>query len=387
MKFEIESKELKKLLEKATPVIDKRAAIPILKSILLESKDNILSASTTNMDQFLKVQTEVFNSIEDGTIVIDESEVAIITKLSGTLTIETISEFEAIVSNGKKSITIKLNNTEDFPKFPESTQDYNIFIKESAFTKSINKLFTFTTFDNDYNKMMQAYNININKQYIEALDGHRIGINDIEITQGTNNNITSLKVHNSVNKQLKKVLSNKSDCNINITLDKHYVFINGKDFTYIQREIEGDYFKVDQMLFTDYEFRVDMDKKELMEIAKFNQDMLKKDTDIKKPMILAFNPEAKEQYSYMNTGKHVATDKFEIDKIESTKDLTIGFNPLFIYEALNCIDDDNITITSLNASNKAPILISGDNERYLILPVNIAELDILAIKSKINRAA
>ena len=60
----------------------------------------------------------------------------------------------------------------------------------------------------------------------------------------------------------------------------------------------------------------------------------------------------------------------EIDISKDGQDITIGFNPRFLIDALRVIDDETITVYMVNP--KAPCIIKNDTETYiyLILPVN-----------------
>ena len=61
----------------------------------------------------------------------------------------------------------------------------------------------------------------------------------------------------------------------------------------------------------------------------------------------------------------------DIDIHKEGRDLTIGFNPRFILDALRVIDDEAIDIYLVNP--KAPCFIRDEQQQYiyLILPVNI----------------
>lgn len=63
----------------------------------------------------------------------------------------------------------------------------------------------------------------------------------------------------------------------------------------------------------------------------------------------------------------------EIDIVKEGKDITIGFNPKFLIDALKVIEDETITMYLMNP--KAPCFIRDDEETYtyLILPVNISQ--------------
>ncbi|MFA6662314.1 MAG: hypothetical protein WCS56_04710, partial [Bacilli bacterium] len=107
--------------------------------------------------------------------------------------------------------------------------------------------------------------------------------------------------------------------------------------------------------------------KELMDIAKFDMDI--KDKDDKKPLILNYDKESDSTHIYFNNGKNKTLDKLETKETNINKDFMIGFNPKFIYEAMKCIDDEQIVIEM--TSPKSPCLIHATGEKYLVLPVNI----------------
>lgn len=384
MRIRIEAKELKTLLEKVLPQMPKKSQFPTLECVKLVSKGGTLSATTTDLESYLTVMTNKYDSMVDGSILIHKDDIKLINKLSGELEINLLSEREIIVKAEKKSITAYAYDLEGFPTMAEPTEIIPLFtIQESQFTTTINKLINFVS-DNENNKIMNCYNVNMKHNRIEALDGHRIGI--IDITPEKFADSKTILLHSKINNDLKKVLDNKSmeylrfaECN---DTNKYYSII-GKGFIYKQRQVVGEYYKVDQMLNTDYDFKMIVSNKELLDIAKFNSDMVDKDS--RRPMILHYNNAEKEHNIYMDNGKNKTVDKLEVLESKMMNDnFIIGFNPKFIYEALKCIDDEKVIITG--NTPKTPILMSGENERYLILPVNLFPEQIEQVEQIIRDA-
>ena len=60
----------------------------------------------------------------------------------------------------------------------------------------------------------------------------------------------------------------------------------------------------------------------------------------------------------------------DIDIEKDGKDLTIGFNPRFMIDALKAIEDEDITLYMTNAKSPCFIRDDEDNYTYLVLPVN-----------------
>lgn len=389
MKIRIEARELKTLLEKVLPVIDNKAKVDTLKCVLLESKDNILSATTTDLESYLTVETNNFSNMENGSILIYIDDIKLINKLKDDLEISLLSEYEVLVKSGKKSITVKNYDIDSYPKLKINDTEPLFSLKENDFLNTINKLINFVS-KNENSKVMQCYNINLENNQIESLDGHRIGIVDIEFNK-FKDDIKSILIHSNINKHLKKVLDKKSEDELQFMEHKRneinnndFNIIKGNNFTYIQRSVEGDYFNISQMIISDYDFKIEVNKKELLDISKFNMDMVTKAD--KKPMIFDYNNESKEHYVYMDNGKNKSIDKLEVVEADMmNKDFNIGFNPKFIYEALKCLDDEEAIITGTTC--RSPILISGESERYLVLPVNLGEGTIEKVEQYIRNVA
>ena len=145
--------------------------------------------------------------------------------------------------------------------------------------------------------------------------------------------------------------------------DNHIVF-EFDDTTVVSRLIEGEYFKIEQMLSSDYETKVKINKRELLDCID-RATLLVKEGD-KKPIIIDIQDGAME----LQINSAMGSMKEEIDINKEGKDIMIGFNPKFLIDALRVIDDEEVTIYLMNA--KAPCFIKDDEESYiyLILPVN-----------------
>ena len=128
--------------------------------------------------------------------------------------------------------------------------------------------------------------------------------------------------------------------------------------------IEGEYFKIDQMLSSDYETKVRVNKKELLSCI--DRAMLLVKEGDKKPIIINIGDEAME----LKIQSQLGSMNEDILITKEGKDLLIGFNPKFLMDALRVIEDEEIQIYLTNA--KAPCFIRDEKESYiyLILPVN-----------------
>ena len=136
--------------------------------------------------------------------------------------------------------------------------------------------------------------------------------------------------------EISKILSGDMDKDVLIYFsDKHIIF-EFDNTTVVSRLIEGEYFKIDQMLSNDYETKVRINKKELLSCID-RATLLVKEGD-KKPIIINITDAGME----LKINSAVGSMNEEIDIIKQGKDLMIGFNPKFLIDALKVIEDEEI---------------------------------------------
>ena len=211
----------------------------------------------------------------------------------------------------------------------------------------------------------ELFDINGDTLRIASLDGHRISIRKISLK----NIYPSRKVivPGKTLNEVSKILSDDVDKDVNIFFTgKHIVFEFDKT-TVVSRLIEGEYFKIDQMLSSDYETKVTVRKKELLECID-RATLLVKEGD-KRPIILNISEGVME----LKISSQIGSMDEIIDIELEGKNIKIGFNPKFLIDALRVIDDESIDIYYMNP--KAPCFIRDEEQNYiyLILPVNFVD--------------
>ena len=132
----------------------------------------------------------------------------------------------------------------------------------------------------------------------------------------------------------------------------------------VSRLIEGEYFRINQMLSSDYETKVRINKRELLNCID-RATLFIKEND-KKPIIINIGDDVME----LKITSQIGSMNEEIMISKEGKDLMIGFNPRFLIDALRVIDDEEVDLYFMNA--KAPCFIKDEEQSYiyLILPVN-----------------
>ena len=372
------AKDLKTMMEKGMAAINKKATLSTLTRLYFQIDENgILKVWGTDMEHWAEVRTDSAYQTSPGVLGISIDDIKIISKMSGEISIEDIStenEMKINIRCGKKNVTIpRYENTDIFLPSMDDTEEKIFTVKENWLLDTVVNLNTYTS-DAISNKMFQVFNFNAKSKRVEALEGHRIGMRTLEnqtIHTVAENPFDMVKLYNICVPVFKKIMDKKSENEVIISQDKKYIKVEGNDFTYIVRRIDGEYFKVDQMLNIAEDFRFTPDRESILEAMKYDADLAKADNADRKPVVL--HSENGNLYSYINTVKYEAFDELETKEIQMKDSLYIAFNPQFLADAFSIVDSDNPVCIGNNA--KAPMLITGNEYSFLVLPVNITSDD------------
>ena len=349
------------IVSKAVP---SRTTMPILNCILIDASANEIKLTANDME--LGIETVIEGEIiERGIIALDAKFFSeIVRKLpDNEVVIESDDSFQTIITCEKAKFTIAGKSGEDFSYLPYIEKNESISI--SQFTlKDVVRQTIFSIADNDTNKLMtgELFEINENRLRVVSLDGHRISIRNIELKE----NYSPLKVvvPGKTLQEISKILTGEAEDMVDIYFADNHILFEFDQTKVVSRLIEGEYFHIDQMLSSDYDTKVKVNKREFLSCID-RATLLIREGD-KKPIIL--NIQDGSLQLKINSFAGSMNEELEIDK--EGKDLLIGFNPRFFIDALRVIDEEEVTLYMVNP--KAPCFIKDDAGTYvyLILPVN-----------------
>ena len=359
MKFICSKQNLLNGLQIVSKAVPNKTTMSILECILVEAKEGTIKFTANDMELGIETVIEG-NILEKGTIALDARIfLDIVRKLpDNDVTIETDDSFKTIITCEKAKFTIIAKSGEDFSYLPSIEKNDCVVISQYTL-KEVVRQTIFSIADNDTNKIMTGELFDIN---VVSLDGHRISIRKIDLK----NEYTPKKVivPGKTLNEISKILPGDADKDVNIFFTQKHILFEFENTVVVSRLIEGEYFKIEQMLSSDYETKVRINKKEFLSCID-RATLLVKEGD-KKPIIITIGDGSME----LKINSIIGSMNEEIDIEKSGRDMMIGFNPKFLIDALRVIDDEEIDIYLVNP--KAPCFIKDATESYiyLILPVN-----------------
>lgn len=346
--------------------VPSKTTMPILECILIDASTDEIKLTANDME--LGIETKVTGEIlEKGKIALDAKLFSeIIRKLSdaeSVVFIESDEKFNTVISCENSVFKIQGKDGEEFSYLPYIEKNKYICISQFSL-KEIIRQTIFSISVNDSNRMMtgELFEVTGNELRVVSLDGHRMSIRKIVLKDEYEN--TKVIVPGKTLNEISKILTGDNEKEVLIFFGTNHILFEFDDTIVISRLIEGEYFKVDQMLSSDYETKMSVNKKEFQECIE-RASILIREND-KKPIIL--NIEDSKMSLKLNSS--FGTMNAEILIHKTGQDLMIGFNPKFLIDALRIIDDEDVSLYMMNP--KSPCFIKDDEENYiyLILPVN-----------------
>lgn len=366
MKLEFKKDVLLNGINIVSKAIPSRTTMSILECILINADTSEIKLTGNDME--LGIESKIEGTIlERGKIALDAKLFSeIVRKLPDgdvPVLITSDNRFNTTIECENAVFNIQGRDGEEFSYLPYIERDQHICLSQFTLKEAIRQTI-FSISPNDSNKMMAGELLEVKEDFLKvvSLDGHRVSIRNIQLKKPYDNH--KVIVPGKTLSEISKILTGDNEKDVVIYFSQNHILFEFDDTIVVSRLIEGEYFRIDHMLSSDYETRVKLNKRDFMDNIE-RAMILIRDSD-RKPLILnvednVVNMKVKSAFGSMNAN---------VSAHKSGKDIMIAFNPKFLLDALRVVDDEEVELYML--SPKSPCFIRDEDGTYiyLILPVN-----------------
>lgn len=352
------------IVMKAVPA---KSTMPIMECILLDASNGKITL--LGNDTEFGIETICKGEIiEGGKLALDAKLFAeIIRRLPQSddisLTIESDEKNLTTIRCENSVFKISGKDGNEFAMLPSIDRKQSVSLSQFTLKSAINQTI-FSIASNDSNKKMTGELLEVNEDsfVVTSLDGHRISIRKSKLNESYDKQ--KAIVPGKALNEISKILSGGVYDEVMIFFSQNHILFEFNDTVVVSRLIDGEYFHVAQMLSEDYETKVQVNRKQLMDSIE-RATIFVRDND-KQPLVFKIEDGV--------LGLKINTDLGRMDaelSIRKTgKDLMIGFNPKFLVDALRNIEDEDVSLYM--SIPRSPLFIRDDkgSYNYMILPVN-----------------
>lgn len=277
---------------------------------------------------------------------------------------ETNEDFKTTIKCEKSLFTIAGKSGEDFSSLPVVEKSKYITISQFTLREIINQTI-FSISDSEYNNVMtgELFEVSNNRLRVVAIDGHRIAIRNVELKDESQD--VKVIVPGKALSYISKIVNGGVDDDVNIYFADNNILFEFDRTKVVSRLVEGEFFRIDNMLNVDYQIKFTINKREFLDCLD-RSSLLIKESD-KKPIKLTIE----DNMLYLKIDSLIGSMNEEIEIHKEGSNIIIGFNPKFLMDAIRAIDDDDITIYMNNTKSPCVIKDEEENYIYLILPMGI----------------
>ena len=277
---------------------------------------------------------------------------------------DTNEDFKTTIKCEKSLFTIAGKSGEDFSSLPVVEKSKYITISQFTLREIINQTI-FSISDSEYNNVMtgELFEVSNNRLRVVAIDGHRIAIRNVELKDESQD--VKVIVPGKALSYISKIVNGGVDDDVNIYFADNNILFEFDRTKVVSRLVEGEFFRIDNMLNVDYQIKFTINKREFLDCLD-RSSLLIKESD-KKPIKLTIE----DNMLYLKIDSLIGSMNEEIEIHKEGSNIIIGFNPKFLMDAIRAIDDDDITIYMNNTKSPCVIKDEEENYIYLILPMGI----------------
>ena len=264
MKLKFQKDAIVNAINIVMKAVPSKTTMSILECILIDASSGEIKLTGNDME--LGIETKVEGEIlEHGKIALDAKLFSEITRRlssqNASITITSDANFNTVISCENSVFNIQGRDGEEFSYLPYIEKDKYICLSQFTLKEVIQQTI-FSISPNDSNKMMsgELFEVNENQLKVVSLDGHRISIRNVTLKDC----YESIKVivPGKTLSEVSKILGGDNEKEVLIYFSSNHILFEFDDTIVISRLIEGEYFRISQMLSSDYETKVTVNKKD-----------------------------------------------------------------------------------------------------------------------------
>ncbi len=371
MNFVCSKSDIQKALSHAESIVSTRTTLSILSNVLIETKDNSIELSSTDLE--VGYRTSIPSEINiSGSITIQAKKLSEIIKSfpGGNLQFSMDPNNRVTIKtedpNFKANFKIVGIPKDDYPKIPTFIEQNVLMMDQSLLKHLIKKtIFSASTDEARYflnGLYFEKKNENLN---VVATDGKRLSYISTDLGE-TEIGDFDVIIPSKVLNELIKVLGDNGPCHISLTESK--VFFKMEDTELVSNLLEGQFPNYEQVIPTGAHNIMTLENIELSDAVKRVSHMV--DPKLAQ-MVLDVEPG---KLTLKGNHPDLGEAKDELQVEYDGDELTVAFNYHYLLDALKEIDHKQVRFEM--SDNKSPVIVRGtDDENYfsVVMPMKLTE--------------
>lgn len=366
MKVKVEKHDLLKATQSIQNIVTTKGALPILSNILIEAENNKIKLTATDLELgiYCSVPAEVYQSgaltvpakkFSEMIKELPETAVIIATLKNNTMSINSEGVYFKLLGLPK----------EDFPKIPHLQEENSIELEQESL-KNMLSMTIFATSHDEVRYILNGVLFSLKQRTLRlvATDGRRLALAEKQVTPHKEF-VKEAIVPNKAVQELNRILGETGT--VKIIFGDNQLMFKAAETVLVTRLIEGEFPNYEQVIPKEGQNKITVNTQRFLDGAKRAALLTNQDSQSIRIDLL------KDKMIVSKSTPELGEAKDQIDINYKGKEMSLGFNPQYLAEALKNISQDEIDI-ELEAPDKAGVIRTHLPEKYvyLVLPMQLS---------------
>jgi DNA polymerase-3 subunit beta len=346
MKFKIARSKFLEGLKTVQNIVPSKGSMQIIQNILVETKDNRLYMTTTDIDISIRSVLECETEMEGRTTLPAKLLVNTIAKAAeGIVEVEVDPQDRAVIHAGSSTSKLAGLSAQDFPALPAESDSFEYVLPQMTLREMLRKT-AYAASQDDTRKTLKGVLMSFRegKLTMVATDGRRLALveHEIEIAGEAEKDII---LPTKVVSELQRSLLHDGD--VRITIEKSQIAFNLGNTKVYSKLLDEIYPNYRQVIPDSYVERVTIDRALLLSALDRASVMMMEESNSTRLTFDSNQLIVSSQASEVGEVRDVVPIKYDGERIDIT------FNPGYVMDPLKAIDEDEVVIELKNGQTPA----------------------------------
>ena len=356
-------------LQAVQNVVGSRTTLPILSNVLLRAEGDRLEFTATDLDVTVACSVEATVKKPGSSTVPVKKLFGIVRELNGSeLDLEVDDKNVCVIRSGPSFYKINGLAADEFPPLTKFKEDKKVKLPQETLKSMMRKSsFAISTDESRYVLNGIFISFKDHKMTMVATDGRRLALVDEEAEISEKSQGEFIVPAKAVN-ELNRLLQDKGEVEIKFT-DNQAAFTlkddKGSSVLVVTKLIEGNYPNYRQVIPGEAKERIALVRDEFLHALRRAEIMTSEKSNSVK---LAFT---KNKLEITANSPEVGEAKESLAINYKGKDLAIAFNPKYVIDPLNALDNDEVFIELIDELSPGVLKINGPF-LYVVMPMRLS---------------
>lgn len=365
MKFRCERDVLAEAVSTVGRAVTSRAStMPVLAGVRLELQNDQLRLTGSDLDLTITHTVEVAGDT-DGVAVLPAKLAGEIVRVleSGRVEVSVVDD-EAVIAAGRGQFAVRAIPAAEFPRPPEPTGD-GVTLSSQALADALRQVVVAASTE-ETRPILTGVNLAAEGDGLRlvATDSYRLVVRDLPGTSFLDAGQSVLVPSNAL-RELSRILGQASE--VTVRLGERDAAFEVGDIHLVTRLIEGEFPNYRSLIPTSHQHQLRIGREALLDAVRRVKVVAR---DPSSPVKLEMSTDG---LTLSASAQDVGNAFEQLDAKYEGEDLTVAFNPEFLFEGLEVSTGDEVTLSTVDAQKPALLRsVDDDDFLYLLMPVRVS---------------